>query len=212
MKSMQSENTPIVALMHGLPGAGKSAFARQFAEKHGWSHLQADFLRYSLYDDPHYDTAKNRVLYDLMNHELRLLLEHGINVLYDFHLPTIKLRKALREAVEKMGGEVIIFWIQTDPETAALRSAQRDRRKVDDRYNFAMSEQQFQDIARSVRPPSQEPTVVISGKHHFKNQTMSVERALYQKTGMKLMKKLDIDVTGRFDPIRRMNPRSQPRV
>jgi predicted kinase len=164
--------------MHGLPGAGKSAFARQFSELLGITHINTDRIRYELFDDAQFNPAENNTVLRLADYMSDTLLSSGQSIIFDMHLPTKILRKAMKKMADNNSAAFLLIWVQTDKDTAQFRSSHRDRRKPDDKYSFNLSSQTFEMLSKRVSPPAGETTVVISGKHLFKYQSAGVLRKL----------------------------------
>lgn len=169
---------PVLLLMHGLPGAGKSAFARQFSDMLSSAHVNSDRLRYELYDDPKFTTSENNTVLRLGAYMTETLLKVGASVVFDMHLPTQRLRDNLKRLAEDYGAVLIIVWVQTDVETASWRASHRDRRRPDDKYSFNLSSRQFGELAKLVNKNfrTNERIIVVSGKHHFKAQAAGALR------------------------------------
>lgn len=173
-------NQPLILLMHGLPGAGKSAFARQFAEAAGMAHVNSDRFRYELYDDASFTTSENNTVLRLCAYMTEELLKRGNCVIFDMHLPSQRLRDGLRSLATDNGAEFVLVRVQTDTDTAWWRASHRDRRRLDDKYAFNLSQAQYEELANRVNTNfrSSEKVIVISGKHLFKVQAATVLRRL----------------------------------
>lgn len=161
---------PVLFLFYGLPGSGKSAFARQSAAALSASHVWGDRIRYELYDDPRYTSAENNTVLRLADYMADELLKRGATTFFDVSLPTPQLREAMRKLAQENNAQCVIIWVQTDSETARTRSLKRDRRTLDDKYSSSLTQAQF--TAQSVMTPlgEREQHIVISGKHLFKLQ------------------------------------------
>jgi hypothetical protein len=67
----------------GLPGSGKSTFARRLALEIDAAVLESDALRRLLFGEPTYSATESRRLFDALNASARELLEHGRSVIID---------------------------------------------------------------------------------------------------------------------------------
>jgi hypothetical protein len=67
----------------GLPGSGKSTFARRLARETGATVLESDALRRLLFGIPVYSALESRRLFEAINASARELLEHGRDVIID---------------------------------------------------------------------------------------------------------------------------------
>jgi hypothetical protein len=99
------------------------------------------------------------------------IIDGGMNARVDRH--------KLKSAAGGSGYETLVVWVQTDDMTSRQRSLKRNRQKLDDKYTAALTEEQFEAIAKRFTPPNQlEPTVVISGKHTYNTQARGVLKKL----------------------------------
>lgn len=172
-------NQPVIFLLYGFPGVGKTYFARQFCETVQAAHLQADRLRFELFEHPNYDRQENTVITQLMRYMAEEFLSAGISVVYDDDLMRLSQRQSLRELARKVHAKSLLVWFQMDAESAFSRNSQRDRRRVDDKYAAAYDQSTFSKlIGHMQNPTSTEEYIVASGKHTFNTQLSTVIRRL----------------------------------
>lgn len=204
-----SFDSPVVILTYGLPGAGKSAFARQFAAARSLAHVHSDRIRHELFDDASFSASENQTVLRLALYMTEELLKVGQSLVFDMHLPSQKLREDLKRLASGYNAQYLLVWIQTDRETAHYRASHRDRRRPDDKYAFNLSSAQFDQLAQGVTGSFKhtEKPAVISGKHLFKLQAATVDRRLASLGVLdgKAMAKLS---PGRVDYGRRLQTRT----
>lgn len=209
-------NQPLVILMLGLPGAGKSYFARQFANQHKLGYISDDRIRFELYDDPQYSDQENALVLSIMDLMCEQLLV-GNSVVYDGNLYSRNMRKQRELLGKQSGASTLTVWVQTDLQTTYYRATHRDGRRPDDRYVPNISEPVFDKALRLLNRPDREDYVVISGKHSFAAQNRAVINKL---ASLKLVdipqrtKKIESDRTetkkvSRVDIQRRIIPRQR---
>jgi predicted kinase len=170
-------------------------------------HVSANRIRYELYDDPTYSSAENLTVLRLAGYMAEESLSQGVSVIFDMHLPTATLRRSLRDMVDQLKGVMLTVWVQTDFETARYRALNRDRRRTDDRYTPAMSQQQFTRLAKPSKPAEREAYTVISGKHLFKFQHQTVTQRLIKMAALPTVEPPNTRA-GRVDLERRQPHRS----
>jgi len=170
---------PVLILLYGFPGAGKTFFARQLCEHIQAAHVQADRIRSELFEHPRYDKEENDVIGQLMDYMAGEFLSAGMSVVYDVNAMRAAQRHALRDMARKAHAQPLLVWLQIDAETAFIRGTKRDRRRADDKYAATLDRQMFDSVVGHMQNPSNtEDYVVISGKHAFNTQYSAVVKKL----------------------------------
>jgi predicted kinase len=173
-------NKPLLILLYGFPGAGKTFFARQLCEHLQAAHVHGDRIRSELFEEPRYDREENEVVTHLMDYMTGELLNAGMSVIYDTNAMRVSQRRMLRDVARKVGAQSILVWQQIDTESAFSRANKRDRRKADDKYTPAVDKATFERLAVNMQNPINEDYVVISGKHTFMTQLNALMKRLQE--------------------------------
>lgn len=172
---------PLLFLLYGFPGSGKTRFARQLTEHVNCVHVQTDKLQSELFGNSN-DAPKDIALVKrLTNYMTEQFLSSGVSVIYDEGVERFGKRQALRTIARKHKAEPVLIWLQTDAESAYARIEQRDKRRPDDRYAKKYTRSSFNEVAASMQNPKNEEFIVISGKHAFSAQKNAVVRRLLEK-------------------------------
>lgn len=172
MKSL-SLSMPHLIVVVGIPGAGKTHFAKQFADM-----FHAPLLSDSII--PRLDselspelsqklagTYTMALLPELLKTQKTILLD-GVGAMRS---ERIELQKLAREA----GYNTLIVWVQTDPTTAKIRCIKPPRGSG----KFAMDKTTYDALTRRFSNPHQsEKFIVLSGKHTFASQAKMLLRKL----------------------------------
>lgn len=170
-------NKRVIFLVIGYPGAGKSYFSRQFAEVIGAHQISEDRIRYELFSQPNFGRSEEAVIERIRDYMLEEVIKTNRPVIIDANLNKAA-RKRIADRFKNTETKVITIWIQTDLETSFGRASARDRRQMDDKYNVSMSFEVFDKLQRQFTKPDREEAIVLSGKHLFKTQLVSVFRRL----------------------------------
>jgi len=179
--SKLTPSKPLLILLYGFPGAGKTYFARQLCDQIQAAHIQSDRIRAELFDQPRYDKEENSVITQLMDYMTEEFLSAGLSVVYDVNAMRYNQRHALREMARRHKAQPLLIWFQIDPETAFLRATKRDRRHVDDKYASPMDQGSFENLASGMQNPrNTEDYMVISGKHVFTTQFSSFVKRMHE--------------------------------
>lgn len=174
-------NQPVLVLLYGYPGAGKTHFAGQLANSLSAAHLQSDRIRHELFESPKYDKEENEVVEHLSQYMAQEFLKAGVSVIYDSEASRLSQRRALRDVARKANAKPVLIWLQIDQDSAEQRLNSRDRRKSEDKYAKAYDKASFADYIGRMQNPSNEDYIVISGKHTFNTQKGAVIKKLYEQ-------------------------------
>src|SRR5882762_11283678 len=102
---------PLLILLYGFPGAGKTYFAKQLSESLGAAHVNSDRFRYELFAQPRYDKQEDEVIRHLMEYMTEEFLSAGVSVIYDANATRLTQRRALRDMARKAHVQPLLVWL-----------------------------------------------------------------------------------------------------
>lgn len=176
-----SPNKPLLIMLYGYPGSGKTHFSRQLSETIGAAHVQGDRIRSELFERPRYDKQENDIVYHLTEYMTTEFLKAGVSVVFDTNAMRLTERRELRSLAAKCKAQPLLIWLQIDADSALARLSGRDRRKNDDKYAVTYDANSFKNYIGHMQNPSPtEEYIVISGKHHFNTQKNAIIKRLYE--------------------------------
>jgi len=176
MKSL-SLSRPLVIFVIGLPGAGKSFFARQFAETFNAPIVSHDYLRFQMFPEPAFSEDEEGLIAQIAGNEFSELLKTQRSIILDGGNNRYEDRQALMLLAKKKGYGALVVWVQTDERSARLRATKRNPKREGDVLNASMTDQAFDSAKASFMPPGKgEDFIVISGKHTHSTQAKVVLR------------------------------------
>lgn len=178
MKHLQL-SPPLLIITMGYPGSGKSFFARQFAELYNLPRVSEDRIRFELFEKPFFNDDEADIIHRISTYMLEQLMQTERTIVCEGSFLTIKERKIMENLAVKNGYRLLVVWLQTDLETSAQRAATRDRRNPDSKYAFEVERSTFNSIKDTLQRPTEKETfVVVSGKHAYKSQCLTVLRKI----------------------------------
>jgi predicted kinase len=173
MKSLQL-NKPHLIVMIGLPGSGKTTFAKQFAQT-----FNAPFVDYMELQQLFGDDKSATVIAD---YTITQLLRTQQTIIIDGPSGKQTERRELMDRAKRAGYAPLFIWVQTELATAEFRAVSAK--------TGTMTKTQFNNrVAEFDNPTKAEPTLVISGKHMYPSQARTVLKKL--ATGEHSMHKLE---------------------
>lgn len=194
----------------GYPGAGKSFFARQFAASYDYPHLSEERIRYELFERPQFTADEADIITRIQTYNLEQLFVTKQSVVCEGFFGSYKQRKQLEDLAKKNGYRTLVVWLQTDLETSYMRASKRDRRSVDATYAFSLDKKTFASIKDKLeRPNEKEVSVVISGKHAFKSQNLTVLKKIAAVYSADLEKTVSRDAAATARPAINARPPHQ---
>jgi predicted kinase len=143
---------PILYLMMGHPGAGKTTAAQALHAVTGAVHLWVDHERRRKFSAPTYTHRENLSLYKQLNNHAEALLKKGESVIYDTNFSLYKDRQHLRERATANGAKTVVLWVSTLKEIARSRATDNAHLQGT-RVLGNMAHETFERMSRNLEPP-----------------------------------------------------------
>lgn len=158
MESLELKKPHLIVAV-GLPGAGKTFFAKQFADTFGAPYVDYVYYHDLLNSIELGDTVATELLGQLFRTRSTLVIEGRGETKED--------RAILVKLAAAKGYEPLFVWIQTEPQTVRKRAVLAKGAPYS-QSEFDSRSEMFDQLDRS------EPQVVISGKHTHASQARMV--------------------------------------
>lgn len=154
MKSLNLTPPHVIAMV-GIPGAGKTQFAKSFADN-----FAAPFISRHQYDILTGDLAvqKKATLY-----LLKEVMKTKQSIVFEGMTDQLADREELILFAKKHGYKVVFIWTQADAKTAKKRTS---KKYISGDYDYLLS--------RFEMPNEKEKYIVISGHHTYGTQARTV--------------------------------------
>jgi predicted kinase len=118
---------PILAVIVGISGSGKSTFANGLKTSIGADLVETDAIREELTGDPS-DQTQNYKVFQIAKTRIDNLLSQGKNAIIDATSLTHKDRKDWIDIGRKNNAEIHAYFIDTPVDVAKYRNFKRDRK------------------------------------------------------------------------------------
>lgn len=154
-----------VYLMVGYPGSGKTTASGTIQQLTGATHIWADYERRAMFGEPTHSKQESRQLYDHLNTLTDMLLQDGVNVVFDTNFGFRCDRDLLREIAQRNNAEAQVVWVQTERALARKR-ALHPVHAMDNKYTDTMTAARFDSIAKNLEVPAadENPTILDGTK------------------------------------------------
>lgn len=174
-----SPSQPLLVVIIGLPGAGKSFFGRRFAETFNAPLISFDEIRTELFNEISHSSDEDVIVSRMAGLQLRELLKTKKTIVIDGgHNPKIS-RMELNKLAHARKYDTLYVWVQADERITHSRSLHRSAKKDDDVYNRSLTADEFtSQVKKFTAPGNRESFVVISGHHTFATQAKTVLKKL----------------------------------
>ena len=156
---------PIVYLLCGFIGAGKTTFARKLEERTGAVRITKDeWLIRLIGNDPTIDgyADYDRKICGLSRDVAFQLVEKGIDVIIDEGFWEKEQRALLRRRIEAIGAEAVLYYLDTPIETIRERVARRSANPMKD--SFRISRAMLDNYLKYWQPPSEDEGYLLASE------------------------------------------------
>ena len=156
---------PIVYLICGFIGAGKTTFAKKLEEKNGAVRITKDEWSICLIgNDPTIDGYEewDTKIIELSREVAFQLAEKGIDVIIDEGFWAKEQRDELRRKIDAIGAKAVMYYVETPIETIRDRVVERNNNLTKD--SFKISREMLDNYLMYWQPPSEDEDYILASE------------------------------------------------
>ncbi len=157
------KRSPIVYIICGFIGAGKTTFAKKLEEKTGAVRITKDEWSISIIgNDPTIDgyAEWDTKIIELSRNVAFQLAEKGIDVIMDEGFWEKETRDKMKRRIEAIGAQVVLYYLDTPIETMRERVVGRNNNLTKD--SFKISREMLDNYLKYWQPPSEDEDYVLA--------------------------------------------------
>ncbi len=170
-----SLSKPHIIIMVGIPGAGKTFFAENFANTFKAPIISFDRIKKNIFGKINSDKTQDIIASKTAHYLLEEVLKTGRTAVYDGSTDTRTERLIVTKKSKEYGYEPLFVWVQTEN----LTSKKRATKNNDEGSNLTPEEFESR-LKHFSQPHYTEKAIVISGKHTYNSQLKIVLRRLVE--------------------------------
>ena len=165
---------PVLLLLTGLPGTGKSYLARRLSEFLPFVVIESDQVRKTLFPEPRYTAQESRLVHRTCHALMWKLLKKGIRVIYDATNLIEYHRELVYRIANKTGARLVVV------KTVAREEVVRERLGIREDVVVEASDADWRIYLRmaSRQEPIQHPHLVIDTSGDMEEAVTKVLRAI----------------------------------
>ena len=120
---------PVVYIVFGLPGSGKSYFASRWAAIINARYVNSDKVRKEMYNQPVYSPSEKASVYQQLLVDMRRAIADESNIVLDATFSDDSIR---RKVAEEASGKAIVHYIEIEADEDTVRERLKEQRLFSD--------------------------------------------------------------------------------
>lgn len=172
---------PLLILLMGLPGAGKSYVAAHLHQKYGFSILSGENITQALFGREKCAPEEYEEAYQVLHAHAEQMISQGYIIVIDATNGQFAHRQQIYDAVKDHSHKSLIIQLITDDETAFKRIIDRGIDKSDPQnIKSDISEETYESFRKSVESPKPEENAcsIVSDEKVLESVDKVIDKAL----------------------------------
>lgn len=173
---------PVLIILVGAPGSGKTYVAEQFSRHNNFVHVNSDSVRADFIPEPTFTAEERERVYVKIHQVVSQRLLEGKNVIFDGNLLTNEARFEALSKYHDMGVRVLFAFLDIPSKIAITRALSRET-SHDGLYNAMPEERAVRMHKTFEKPDPKLPQVVITDTDNYQAVEAALLNALKQEQG-----------------------------
>lgn len=176
-----SQPRPVLVVLSGLPGTGKSHLARELCRRYPLARLESDALRKALFRRPSYSAQESARLFAACHALLDRLLARGVPAVLDATNLKEVHRRPLYRIAEARGARLVLVEVKAPREVVEGRLERRQR--GENPWDQSEADVEVYERMRAAAEPIERPHVVVDTSGGSEEALAIILRELQEVSG-----------------------------
>jgi predicted kinase len=143
----------MIIVVFGLPGTGKSFFARQLQKKLNASYFNTDIIRDELGRKGHYDKNSKKLIYERLAEKTSEEVVKGAGVIIDGTFHKRELRDDFRQIAAKLDQKIYLVEVKASEQTV--------KKRLNEKREYSEADYKVYRQIKSEFEPEEEPHLIL---------------------------------------------------